>query len=155
MIEWLDRIPDSMTGVLAASALWLGFNYAVLAPRAMERQQVSTAVPSCADALEVRQRRLRMPGIGLGDMLGLPELRALEERMRDLAMPRPLSLAERTERCACAAKRAAAGVRFDYAIHTASFRLVEPQSIAGIGDGVIGVAVSGVCGAIPALSGGR
>ncbi|WP_149535740.1 hypothetical protein [Siccirubricoccus phaeus] len=154
MIEWLDRIPDSMAGVLVASALWLGFNYVVLAPRAMERQQVATTIPSCADALERRQQRLQIPGIGLGDTLGLPELRALEQRLRDLAMPRPLSSAERTGRCTCAAKRAEAAMRFDYTIHTASFRLVEPQAIAGVVDSVIDVAVSNVCG-IPALSGVR
>lgn len=149
MIDWLGRVPDSMVGVLAAGAAWFTFNYAVLAPRAMERQHAEASIPSCMEALERRQQRLRNFSLGLSDLLGLPELRALEGRMTDLMTPRPLSLAELQERCACAVRRAGSSVRFDYAIHTASFRIIEPQAIAGISDATIGAAVSGVCGAIP------
>ncbi|NKE48644.1 hypothetical protein HB662_28010 [Roseomonas frigidaquae] len=152
MIDWIDRIPDSMVGVLAASAAWFTFNYAVLAPRAMERQHVEASIPSCMDALERRQQRMRIPSLGLSEILGLPpELRALEGRMTDLMTPRPLSFAERQERCACAARRAAAAVRFDYAIHTASFRIIEPQAIAGLSDATFGATVSGICGVIPEM----
>ena len=46
--------------------------------------------------------------------------------MLKIVKPRILSDGEKRDLCACAAKTAARTLRFDYAIHTASFRIIEP-----------------------------
>lgn len=155
MMDWIEKIPDSMTGALVAGVAWFGFNYAVLAPRAIERAHATQSMPSCMEALDRHQRRLQLPQLDLSRRLGLPEFESLERIITELALPRMLSPAEQSERCACAAARAGRSLRFDYAIHTTSFRLVEPEAVAGLGDRTIGTALEGVCGAIPQLRRGR
>ena len=155
MIEWLEKIPDSMTGAFAAAAVWFGFNVAVLGPRAMERAQASQSLPSCMEALRRHQQRLVMPQLDLGRRLGVPELEMVERAISQLAAPRPLSAAEQAERCACAVRRAARAATLDYAIHTATFRLIEPEAVAGLGDRTVGAVFEGVCGVLPQVRQGR
>lgn len=150
MIDWIDRLPDSMTGALAAGALWFGFNYAVLADRAMAKDHAATA-PTCMAALNRHERGLLLPPSGIGAILGMPGLDQIEREVLKLAKPRLLSDDEKRDLCACAANSASRGLRFEYAIHTASFRIIEPGALAGLGTGTIGILMSGVCGALPSL----
>jgi len=151
MIEWIEKLPDSMIGVLASGALWFGFNYAVLAPRAMEKEHAVAVMPQCVQALDQHQARQRIAVPPVGRILGVPGLDEFQSSMIELAMPRLLTLPEKVDRCACAASRAARTIRLDYAVHTASFRLIEPQTVATFGDDAFGLVLDGVCGAIPQL----
>lgn len=146
MIEWIERMPDSMTGVCAAAVVWFGFNYAVLADRAMEKDGATTAVPRCVEAVGRLDAASTPQPSGVGRLIGAPELDRLEALLTERMMPR-LSHREREERCACAAKGALRGLRFDYAIHTASFRLVAPQAVASLGSNVVDGAMTGLCSA--------
>lgn len=151
MIDWIDKLPDSMTGAVAAAAVWFGFNYAVLADRAIAKD-LATA-PSCIEAVDRHERGLQLGASGLGSILGVPGYDQVEREILKLVTPRPLSPAEKSEMCTCAARAAARGLRFEYAIHTASLRIIEPQSVAGIGTGTIATLMSGVCGALPRIRG--
>lgn len=150
MIDWIDKLPDSMTGALVAASLWFGFNYAVLAERAIAKDHAAAA-PSCIAALDRHERGLQLVPSGIGTVLGMPGLDQIEREVLKLARPRLLSGAEKTDLCACAAKAAGRSLRFEYAIHTASFRIVEPAALAGLGAGTIGGAMSGICGALPQI----
>ena len=66
-----------------------------------------------------------------------------------LAQPRLMTRAEREAKCACASAAQHRAGRFDYALHTASFRLVDPDAAAGLRTATIEYAISGACGAIP------
>jgi hypothetical protein len=46
-------------------------------------------------------------------------------------------------------RRASQKLRFDYAVHTASFRIVSPQAVSEFADDTVAIALSGTCGAIP------
>lgn len=148
MIDWIDRLPDSMTGALLAGAIWFGFNYAVLAPRAAERDGATAAIPRCMEATVDQERSASLKPTGLGKLLGIPLADQIEAEIIARAMPRPMSSAEKQQRCVCAARAAARNIRFDYALHTASFRLVEPYSVSGMGAATIGNLSSGVCGVL-------
>lgn len=150
MTDWINKLPDSMTGALVAAGLWFGFNYGVLAERAMAKDH-AVAAPSCIEALQRHERGLQLVPSGLGTVLGMPDLDQLEREVLKLARPRLLSGAEKSDLCACAAKAAGRTLRFEYAVHTASFRIVQPAAVAGLGAGTIGAAMSGVCGALPQL----
>lgn len=150
MIDWIDKLPDSMTGMIVAAGLWFGFNYAVLAERAMARDH-AVAAPSCIAALQRHERGLQLAPAGLGTVLGMPGLDQIEREVLKLAKPRLLSDAEKQDLCVCAAKAAGRGLRFEYAVHTASFRIIEPGALAGLGTGTIGIVMSGACGALPSL----
>lgn len=150
MIDWIDKLPDSMTGIVFAAGVWFAGNYAVLAERAMAKDR-AMAAPSCIAALHRHERGLQLAPSGLGTVLGMPGLDQIEREVLKLAKPRLLSDEEKRDMCACAAKAAGHGLRFEYAIHTASFRIIEPDAVAGLGAGTIGVVMSGVCGALPSL----
>lgn len=154
MIDWIDKLPDSMTGAVAATALWFGFNYAVLAERAMAKEH-AVAAPSCLDALDRHQRSQELGPTGLGGAVGIPALDIIEREMLKIVKPRILSEEEKRDLCACAAKTATRTLRFDYAVHTASFRIIEPATIAGLGTGTITTVMSGICGALPSIRRGR
>lgn len=149
MIEWIEKLPEPMVGLLAAGAVWFGFNYGVLAERAIEKAHATSIVPSCTEVLEARLRFTPPPPSGLGAVLGLPHIDRFEKQTIDLMKPRVLTNGERQDRCACAARRAAQKLRFDYAVHTASFRIISPQAINEFADDTAAIALSGTCGAIP------
>lgn len=149
MIEWIEKLPDSVIGVLAAGVVWFGFNYAVLAERAIAKEHATSVVPKCADVVEARTRFTPPPAFGLGQALGLPALDQIERQAIDRLKPRMLTRSERQDRCTCAARRAGQKLRFDYAVHTASFRIVSPQAVSDFADNTAAIALSGTCGVIP------
>lgn len=149
MIEWIEKLPDSVIGVLGAGAVWFGANYAFLAERAIAKEHATSIVPSCTEVLEARTRFSMPAPSGLGQVLGLPALDQIEKQTIERMKPRSLSVGERQDRCACAARRASQKLRFDYAVHTASFRIVSPQSVSEFADDTVAIALSGTCGAIP------
>jgi len=149
MIEWIEKLPDSLTGALVAGALWFGFNYAVLAERAIEKAHAQAIVPNCAAVLEAKTKFSVPRPTGIGEMLRVPEMDRIERLVIESVKPRVLTLIEREDRCACAARRAAQKLRFDYAVHTASFRLLAPESVAAFADDTAAIALSGTCGDIP------
>lgn len=151
MIEWIERLPDSVIGFLASGTLWFGLHYAVLAERAMEKDGATVALPRCVEALAVPDDVRAYAPSGIGRLLGVPDLDRIEALVAERARPRPLTLRERQGRCACAARQAGRRLRFDYAVHTASFRLVEPQAVEALGDSVIDTALGGTCGAVQSL----
>lgn len=150
MIDWIDKLPDSMTGTVVAAGVWFAANYAVLAERAMAKDHAAAA-PSCIAALDRHERGLQLAPTGLGRVLGMPGLDQIEREVLKLVKPRLLSDEEKRDLCACAAKAAGRGLRFEYAVHTASFRIIEPGALAGLGTGTIGIVMSGACGALPSL----
>lgn len=148
MIDLIEKLPDWMIGAVVAGLLWFGFNYAVLAERAMERDHVQTSVPKCLTVLEQEQHEKRLPlnGLdGIGQALGVPELGRLGRQIAEQSLPPALTALEMRRRCLCAARSAAEGVRFDYALHTASFRLVTPQSVGALREQTIQRARRAVC----------
>jgi hypothetical protein len=152
MIDWIERLPDWMVGAVAASSLWFGFNYVVLAERAMEKEHAAQVVPNCIATLEgheQKQKSLVSSLDGLGGALGVPELDRLQRRLIERAMPRFLSVHEKHERCVCAAREAGKSIHFDYAVHTASFRIIAPRSVADMRNRTAKLLSSGMCGSIP------
>lgn len=149
MIQHLEKLPDTLIGVLGAGALWFGFNYAVLGERALERYGHSEAVPACVETIEAKSAGTMAPKLGLGDLFNMPELDKFESDLIDLYTPRALSMAQKLALCECAVSASSATLRFDYALSTASFRLFTPDSIAGLRSKAIGVLSSGACGSIP------
>lgn len=150
MIDWIERLPDSVSGIGIAALAWFGFNYAVLGERAMERYSTAQAQTSCIAALgepESRYVRPRVPAVGRE--LGLPELDALLQQAIDAAAPRFLAPAQKVAMCECAVSQATGALRFDYALHTASFRIFSPASIANVRSESLRAVLSGACGPIP------
>jgi len=155
MIEWIEKLPDSLTGTLVASAAWFGFCYATLAERAIEKAHATAVVPDCAQVLEARTKISPPPPSGFGRELGIPQMDRFERMVLESVKPRVLSLVEREDRCTCAARRAAQKLRLDYAVHTASFRLIAPEAVSAFADDTAAIALSGTCGSIPSpLTGG-
>lgn len=150
MIDWIDKLPDSLTGAVAAGAVWFAFNYAVLAERAMAKDQ-AVAAPTCSAALDRHQRGLELGPTGIGSVIGMPGLDQIEREVLKRIKPRSLSDEEKRDLCICAARAATRTLRFDYAVHTASFRIIEPREIAGVQAGTITTLMSGLCGALPSI----
>jgi len=150
MIDWIDRLPDSMTGAAAATAIWFGANYVFLAERAMAKDP-ALAAPSCIAALDRHQRGLQLGPSGIGTAFGMPGLDLIEREMLKLVKPRILSEGEKRDLCTCAANAARRGLRFEYAIHTASFRIIEPGAVASLGASTITALISGICGTLPSI----
>ena len=151
MIEWIEKLPDHMHGALISGALWFGFNYAVLADRAIEKDRAAAVVPACVSAVENQQRSSLAPLSQLGTLMGDPTYGKLMQGLIAGAMPRPLSRAEQVSRCECAAARAEQTLRFDYAVHTATFRIVRAQTVASFSDDALALVMNGACGALPYL----
>lgn len=149
MIDWIEKLPDSMTGALVACGLWFGFNYAVLADRAMALDGNVAVAGQCMSRLAELQAKLRLPQIGLGKAFGVPELDALQNQYLTELLPTPLTPEEQQQRCACALRNAGMKRRFDYAVHTASFRLIAPETAGLYAEDTLQTVLSGICGAIP------
>ena len=149
MIGYLEKLPDTAIGLLAAGAVWFGFNYVTLGARALERYGHSEAMPACMETIEAKAAGTALPKLGLGDLFNMPELDKFESDLIKLSTPRALSMAQKLALCECAVSASSATLRFDYALSTASFRLFTPDSIAGLRSKTIGVLSSGACGSIP------
>lgn len=149
MIDWFTKLPEWAIAPLVAGGLWFGFNYAVLAERAMAKDETAESGPSCIAAINDYQSRLGIPRLGLADKFGMPELDILEEMARDIYKPRLLSSAEKIARCECAEARTRSAARFDYAVHTSSFRVVSPETVGGLRQKAVDLVMSGACGALP------
>ncbi len=148
MIDLIEKLPDWMIGAVVAGLLWFGFNYAVLAERAMERNHVQTSVPNCLAVLEREQHKKRLPLNrldGIGQALGVPEMGRLGRQIVEQSLPPALTALEMHARCLCAARGVAESVRFDYALHTASFRLITPQSVGTLREQTIQRARRATC----------
>lgn len=158
MLDGLKHIPDFLIGPALAGACWFGFNYAVLAERAMGDAVRKDVIPACVAALD-RPDQPRDPLIDLLPQL-LPEwpgvdLKGLAEGLQALQPSNRLSEARRLAICTCGAAQSAKAIKFDYAVHTASFRLIEPQAVGALRGETMNIVRSEVCGALPWLHGGR
>ncbi|BBK42782.1 hypothetical protein STVA_28020 [Allostella vacuolata] len=150
MIELLGKLPDQLIGATLAAGLWFGFHYLVLADRAMERQAAAELVPACeADVARMQNRSDAV----LAPLEGLRQLPFGGQTLAMVQQQFRLSGIERRAICECSARRSRQAVRFDYAIHTASLRLIEPASVADLRGGTIAVLRSQVCGALPWIKG--
>jgi hypothetical protein len=151
IIDLLQRMPDWAIGGTAAVGLWFGFNYAVLAERAMAREAQTETLSACIAALEEHEANQQVPDLGIADMFGLPQLEVIERQFERLAQPRLMDAAEKTAKCVCASQIAGRSARFDYAIYTASFRVIAPESVSALRDTTVGKVLGGACGALPTL----
>jgi hypothetical protein len=155
MIDWLDKLPDSMTGAALGSALWFGFNYAVLAPRAIEKDARGSVMESCMATIARHEAETRQKIDSAIGAIRLPGLDQILKPMLDSVGDLGLTPSERSSRCACALASTRAKLRFDYAVHTASLRLISPESVARFEGDVVERLVSGACGALPGFRGGQ
>lgn len=155
MIDWFDKLPDSMTGAALGCALWFGFNYAVLAPRAIEKDARGSVRESCMATIARHDAETRRKVDRVIGAIRAPGLDQFIKPWVDGLTDFSLSPAERSSRCACALTSTQAKLRFDYAVHTASLRLIAPESVSRFEGDVIERLVSGACGALPGLGGGR
>ena len=153
MIDLLQKLPDSLVGVAAAATAWFGFNYTVLAGRAMERYAQSSVMPSCLATLDDYQAGLMVPPSNVGGALGIPELDILVNRLSADLKPRLLTNTERLARCECAVASNAGALRWDYALSTSSFRIYSPESISKFRRAASDTVLSGVCGSLPSMEG--
>jgi hypothetical protein len=154
MLDLLLKLPEPVLGVVAAGSLWFAFNYAVLGERAMLKDAEMAIMPACIAALDDYQERLLVPDLNISGMLGIPEFRQFEELAQELSRPRIMDAAEKAAKCACAREASASSARFDYAIHTASFRIISPASVTGLRSSTVGLVLSGACGALPTIRNG-
>lgn len=143
MIDWIFKLPDFLIGFALVAIGWYGFNYAVLAERAMAKDIEKIIIPTCVAALTSEERRQFIPDVNLSELLGMPELEQFERAARALGAPILVSPAEKFARCECTAWLMA--VRTDYAIHTASFRIIAPDTSARLTREVVRTVVARDC----------
>lgn len=155
MIDWITKLPEWAIAPLLVLGAWFAFNYAVLADRAMAKDDVTDSGSSCLVSLNEYQSRLEIPRLGFGEKFGMPELDMFEDMARDIYKPRYLSQAEKLARCECAVASARSAARFDYAIAMSTFRIVSAQSIGGLRQKSVDLVMSGACGALPKIPGGN
>lgn len=146
MIDFLQKLPDSLIGIAAACGLWFGFHYMVLADRAMDRQVRGQIVPACERDLG---RSQALSDAMLEPLGNLPPLPFITEPFAALRRQFQVPAAERRAICECSARRSKDMIRFDYAIHTASLRLIAPASIGELRTKAAQVLRSQACGSLP------
>jgi hypothetical protein len=149
MIDWVQKLPDSLIAVSVSILAWVVFNYAVLAERAMDRYATAAVSPACLAAIDEHEASLVSPRSRAGAILGMPDLDILIDQVEGLRAPRLLSKVEKLGRCQCAIAAQGASLRFDYALHTASFRTYAPETISNFRHGVVDFVFSGACGRLP------
>lgn len=156
ILDLIEKLPDWATGTLVAGGIWFGFNYVVLAERAMAKEAQTGTVSSCVMALDQYQSDLarKVPDIGLSDLFDHPALdldivKNFERKARALMRPRVMDDAEKSAKCLCASELVARSARLDYAIHTATFRVIKPEAVAAFRDATVGKVMEGVCGSLP------
>lgn len=146
MIDLLQRLPDSAIGLLVAGSIWFGFNYAVLGERAMEHYATTEAVPACMAHLEASEEKSPRRST-IGQAFDMPELDQLTNLFIDQLTPASLTKVQKMAMCECAVIGASATMRFDYAVHTASFRIINPDSFGQLRREAASFITSGACGA--------
>jgi len=144
MIDLVHKLPDSAIGLLAAGAVWFGFNYMVLGERAMERYAASDIMPACVASLG-QHSTPRAPKLHLGKLLGMPELDDLEDQIVERATPPAVSQAAAIANCECAVAASSQSLRLDFAIATASFRYFSPESVANFRQHTVALLSNGGC----------
>ena len=120
MTNFFENIPDFLVGPLVAAGIWFGFNYAVLAERAMERIVVNEMIPNCINELMHSERSVFIPKMP-NMPHGFPDFLNPNKMLDRYAKALRIGPARRKAICICGAKRTASSLKFDYAIHTASF----------------------------------
>lgn len=145
MIELIGKLPSGMIGVLLAGTAWFGFNYVVLAERAMMQEHAQPAAAACEASIAQEVQSRIVPRMQLGSLLGIPELDVLGEQLVESSLPPAISSATIAARCACAASTSSASLRFDFAVHTSTFRILPVTSIAQARQDVIELATLGTC----------
>lgn len=154
MINWIEKTPDFLIGTVVAGTMWFGFNYVVLAERAMGDSIKNEIVPQCMEALNRAESGtilLNLPPELIPDMPGFD----LKRMLRGLQSGMRLSDYKRRAICVCGAKSTGRALKFDYAIHTASFRLIEPASVSNLRGKTMNVVRTQTCGALPWMNIGR
>ena len=146
ILDLVEKTPDFLIGTVLAGGLWLGFNYAVLAERAMGRVVEADVVPHCVADLEATEGRIASAMAPLSQMGSHPlfgsMVQGIEQQFR-------LSGVQRQAMCACGAERVSRAARFDYAIHTASFRAIEPEAVSNLRGDAIALVQREACGVLP------
>lgn len=145
MIDWIGKLPDAALGAIAVGAAWFGFNYTVLGERLMMRELTALALPACIEQLAAKERSSMLPRSGIGELFGMPELDALEDRILDRVTPATLTQLQKEALCACAVSASADGNRFDYALHTATFRIIPVDELSLMRAGLVQLATSDQC----------
>lgn len=155
VIDLIEKTPDALLGTLLAGAVWFGGNYAVLAPRAMALETQKDVLPTCMVALEQAENAApinRIPNFKLPSSPDDP-LDDILGTVLDLATSGyRLSAAERHARCMCGTRSAQSSSKFDYAVHTSSFRYITPESVSGFRSKSLKIVQSQACGALPWLN---
>ncbi len=151
MTNFFENIPDFLVGPLVAAGIWFGFNYAVLAERAMERIVVNEMIPNCINELMHSERSVFIPKMPNMPQ-GFPDFLNPNKMLDRYAKALRIGPARRKAICICGAKRTANSLKFDYAIHTASFRLIKPGSVSSMRDSALSLVKSQACGTLPWLN---
>ena len=156
IIDLLEKTPDTLLGGLAATALWFGFNYTVLAERAMNDVVRNSVIPSCIAQLQQSENASPINSIPDLSLPNTPENRLFNMLIggmtNKIKAGARLSGAQRSARCFCAAEQTTRSLKFDYAVHTASFRLIEAESLSGMRSRSMKLVRSQACGVLPWLS---
>ncbi len=157
IFDLLEKTPDALLGTIAAGCLWFGFNHAVLAERAMKEVVQREVIPACIGQLERDENaapinnipQIRIPGIENNPLGGM-----LETLINKTTSGYRLTAIQRQARCLCATQ-SLRSLKFDYAVHTASFRLIKAESVGGLRSKSMKLVQSQACGALPWLNIGR
>jgi hypothetical protein len=159
MTDLFEKIPDFLIGPFLAALVWFGFNYAVLAQRAMDRAVKSDLIPQCVHELKRSQNAVFIPKLPEWPQprygRRLPDIFNPNKMVEAYATRLRISPATRFAICTCGAERTARSIKFDYAVHTASFRLIQPESVGSMRASAISLVKSQACGALPWLNIGR
>ncbi len=148
MIDTLQKLPDSFIGMMLAASIWFGLNYAILAERAMDRTVRRDIVPGCINDLITSENKPALLQIPSNILPDSPEMN-LRGLFRQFQNRFRLSPAQRLALCRCAGKRTMRAVKFDYAIHTASLRLVTPDSVQRMRGKTLSIINFQTCGVLP------
>lgn len=153
MIDLLRKLPDVLVGPAIACGVWFGFNYAVLADRLMAHVASESIIPACLAAIDLDEANLstpKIPAILLGELARNPIAREFGALLESTLSPRYLTMSQKLARCQCSVERSHTSAKFDFAVHTASFRLITPQTVGDFRTTSVDLVMSGACGALAA-----
>ena len=153
-IDILEKTPDALVGTAVAGLVWFGFNHAVLAERAMDEVISKEVVPACMAELQRAENahpinnvpQFRIPGYE-DDPLAI----IVSGLIKTATSGYRLTHAERHARCLCGVQNFKSQ-KFDYAVHTASFRLIDAESVSGMRSKSMKLVQSQACGSLPWLN---
>ena len=146
IMDLVEKTPDFLIGTVLAGGLWFGLNYTVLADRAMDRVAKDEIVPECMAELQGTETSIVS---ALSPMREFDQIPLFGPMMRDIERQYRLSDVQRRSICACSAERVSRAARFEYALHTASFRVIEPESVANLRGDALRFVQTQVCGVLP------